>query len=162
MRHRPDGAYKWIGHYMDHWSKLHVLFPLCRKSAAEVALNLQTHVFNYLGTPKILHSDNGREFVNEIVTSVCKEWPGGGTIVNGRPRNPKCLGLVEQSNVTVEKMLGVRLLESNSDVPPWSEWLPIVQCELFKCDYIVCFACRKCLVYCPGHSVVLSCLSLPL
>ena len=66
MRHRPDGTYKWIRHYMDHWSKIHVLFPLCRKSAAEVGLNLQTHVFSYLGTPKILHSDNGREFVNEI------------------------------------------------------------------------------------------------
>lgn len=28
MRHRPDGTYKWIGHYMDHWSKFHVLFAL--------------------------------------------------------------------------------------------------------------------------------------
>lgn len=36
---------------------------------------------SYLGTPKILHSDNGREFVNEIVASVCKEWPGEVTIV---------------------------------------------------------------------------------
>lgn len=129
MRHRPDGTYRWIGHYMDHWSKIHVLFPLCRKSAAEVALNLQTQVFSYLGTPKILHSDNGREFVNEIVTSICKEWPGEVTIVNGRPRNPKCQGLVEQGNGTVEKMLGARLLESDSDVPPWSEWLPFVQCK---------------------------------
>ena len=87
MRHRPDGMYKWIGHYMDHWSKIHILFPLCRKSAAEVALNLQNHVFSYLGTPKILHSDNDREFVNEIVESIVKEWPGEMTIVNGRPRN---------------------------------------------------------------------------
>ena len=61
MRHCPDGTYKWIGHYMDHWSKFHVLFALCQKSAAEVALNLQNQVFSYLGTPKILHSDNGRD-----------------------------------------------------------------------------------------------------
>ena len=46
---RPDGIYKWIGHYMDHWSKFHVIFPLSRKSCAKVAL-----VFIYLGT---LHSD---------------------------------------------------------------------------------------------------------
>ena len=71
MRHCPDGTYKWIGHYMDHWSKFHVLFALCQKSAAEVALNLQNQVFSYLGTPKILHSDNGREFVNAIVASLC-------------------------------------------------------------------------------------------
>ncbi len=111
---------------MDHWSKIHVLFPLSRKSAAEVALNLQTQVFSYLGTPKILH---GREFVNETVTSICKEWPGEVTIVNGRPQNPKCQGLVEQGNGTVEKMLGARLLESDANLPPWSEWLPFVQCK---------------------------------
>ena len=28
---------------------------------------------NYLGTPKILHSDNGREFLNAIVASLCKQ-----------------------------------------------------------------------------------------
>ena len=76
MRHRPDGTYKWIGHYMDHWSKLHVLFSLSRKSAAEVAFNLKTQVFAYLGTPRILHSDNGREFVNDTISSLVKDWPG--------------------------------------------------------------------------------------
>ena len=139
MRHRPDGTYKWIGHYMDHWSKYHVLFSLCRKSGAEVALNLQNLVFSYLGTPKILHSDNGREFVNEIVANVVKEWPGEVTIVNGRPRNPKCQGLIEQGNGMVEKLLGIRLLEAKEsddpDYPTWSEWLPLIQCWLKKNYY---------------------------
>ena len=89
--------------------------------------------FSYLGTSKILHSDNGREFVNANVASLCKEWPGEVTIVNGRPRNPKC-----QGNRTVEKMLGVCLLESDTDTPPWSEWLPIIQCKLLNCLHI-CF-----------------------
>ncbi len=83
MRHRPDGVYKWIGHYMDHWSKLHFLFPLARKSGAEVGLNLENHVFAVVGVPKILHSDNGREFVYEIVENVVKQWPEEVTIVNG-------------------------------------------------------------------------------
>ena len=90
MRHRPDGPYKWIGHYMDHWAKMHFLFPLTRKSGAEVALNLHNHVFACIGVPKILHSDNGREFVNQVVESVVKDWPG--EVTNGRPRNPKCQG----------------------------------------------------------------------
>ena len=30
---------------MDHWAKFHILFALMRKSAAEVALNLQNQVF---------------------------------------------------------------------------------------------------------------------
>ena len=103
MRHRPDGDYKWIGHYMDHWAKMHFLFPFMRKSGAEVATNLRSQVFAYVG-------------------------------VNGRPRNPKCQGLIEQGNFMVEKLLGVRLHEHNkSTYPPWSEWLPLIQCksELF-------------------------------
>ena len=132
------GTYKWIGHYMDHWSKFHVLFALCQKAASEVSLNLQNQVFSYLGTSKILHSDNGHEFVNaiRIVASLCKEWPGEVTIVNGHPRNPKCQDL--GGNGTVEKMLGVRLLESDTDTLPWSEWLSIIQCTLLNCLH-VCF-----------------------
>ena len=63
--------------------KFHILFPLVRKSAAEVALCLQNQVFAVLGAPKILHSDNGQEFVNEIVHRIVKEWPGEVVIVNG-------------------------------------------------------------------------------
>jgi transposase InsO family protein len=130
MRHRPDKNYKWIGHYMDHWSKFHVLFPLIRKCSEEVAMNLQNHVFAVLGTPKILHSDNGREFVNEIVRSVVKDWPGDVTIVNGRPRHPQSQGLVEQGNSTVEKLLGCRFHEyKESQEPNWSEWIPLIQCK---------------------------------
>ena len=98
LRHRPDGIYKWVGHYMDHWSKYHVLFPLAHKSAAEVGLGLQNLIFAYLGVPRILHSDKGREFVNEIVHNVAKSWSGQVTVVNGRPRNPRCQGLIEQGN----------------------------------------------------------------
>ena len=65
---------------MDHWPKFHILFGLMRKSAAEVALNLQNHVFAILGIPWILQSDNGWEFVNEIIHSTVKEWPGQITI----------------------------------------------------------------------------------
>ena len=83
---------------MDHWSNFHILFPLSRKSATEVGLKLQIHVFAYLGTAGILHSGYCRELVNEIVRDVVKNWPGHVTIVNGRPRNPKCQGLIEQGN----------------------------------------------------------------
>ena len=59
-----------------------------------------------------------------------KEWPGEVVIVNGRPRNPKCQGLVEQGNGMVE-LLGARLHEYEGDNQPmWTEWLPFVQCTL--------------------------------
>ena len=33
-------------------------------------------------------------YVNVIVQNLVKEWPGETTIVNGRPRNPKCQGVI--------------------------------------------------------------------
>ena len=36
MRHDPDGHFKWIGHFMDHFSKYQVIFPLKNKTAQEV------------------------------------------------------------------------------------------------------------------------------
>ena len=53
-----------------------VLFPLYHKSAAEVASNLVCKVFAYFGLPYILHSDRGKEFVNNIIKEVVSEWPG--------------------------------------------------------------------------------------
>ena len=58
---------------MDHWSKYHVLFPMAHKSAVEVACGLKTRVLGYFGIPKVLQSDNGREFDNELVTSLIKD-----------------------------------------------------------------------------------------
>ena len=132
MRHRPDGSYKWKGHYMDHWSKYHVIFPLMRKSCAEAAVGLHRFVFSFLGTPKILHSDNGREFVNDIIHNLLSEWPGDTTIVNGMPRNPRCQGLIEKGNASLEKLLGARLLEASDvakgrELSPWTTWLPTIQ-----------------------------------
>ena len=68
---------------------------------------------------------NGHEFVNEIVHSLVRDWPGEITIVNGRPRNPKCQ---EQGNSIVEKLIGARFQEVQSDDYP--AWLSFIQCKL--------------------------------
>ncbi len=89
MGHRPDGIYKWIAHYMDHWSKYHILFPVAHKSAVEVAHGLKTRVLAYFGVPRVLQSDCGREFNNHLLTTIVKDWPGKAEIVYGRPRHPQ-------------------------------------------------------------------------
>ena len=117
MRHRPDGPYNWIGHYIDHWSKFHVLlFALQRKSSKEVAWNLATKVFAYLGLPKILQSDNGREFASTLMAELVKNWPGEISIVNGRPCHPQSQGLVERGNAKVEEMIACHFHESKGTV----------------------------------------------
>ncbi len=57
------------------------------KSAVEIAMGLVSRVFPYFGLPKILQSDNGREFVNEVVRECLRLWPGEVVIINGRPRH---------------------------------------------------------------------------
>ncbi len=132
MRHMPDESYCYIAHYMDHWSKFHILWPMMKKSAVEVSMGLVTRVFPYLGVPKILQSDNGREFVNEIVRETLRVWPGEVTIINGRPRHSQSQGLVEKGNHLVEMQLQAMKCEwKGSGSTPWVDWLPRIQCECF-------------------------------
>ena len=63
MRANPDGEYKWILNYQEHFTKWVVLRPLKKKCALEVSNTLIT-IFYTLGTPNILQSDNGKEFDN--------------------------------------------------------------------------------------------------
>ena len=116
---------------MDHWSKMHVLFPLMCKSAVEVALNLSTKVFAYYGLPKILQSDKGRGFLNSIVDKIVDNWPGEVTIINGRPRHPQSQGLIERGNAKAEEMLACHFhSEDSSTCSAWTLWLPQIQCKL--------------------------------
>ena len=113
---------------MDHWSKFHVLFALQRKIGTEVAWNLATKVFAYLGLPKVLQSDNGREFTSTLINELVKNWPGYTTIVNGRPRHPQSQGLVERGNSKVEEMLACHFHENKTNYC-WTDWLHEIQCK---------------------------------
>ena len=119
MRHKPDGEYSYIAHFMDHWSKY----------ADEVANGLNEKVFPYLGLPRILHSDNGREFVNSVIRELVKDWGREDVMfVNGRPRHSQSQGLVEQGNATIERHIAnKRATLGLTDDYPWASWLPKIQ-----------------------------------
>ena len=78
----PDGEWCHFGHYMCHFSKYHILFPMKHKTAEEVVQNLQERVFPYIGVPLILQSDNGGEF-SRIFEEVLRVWPTPLTLING-------------------------------------------------------------------------------
>ena len=85
MHHLPDEDFKWILHIVDHWSKFNLAFPLVNKCAHDVAEALEKYVFPVMALPSILHSDNGREFVNSVITEILNEWPG-----QVQPTIPRC------------------------------------------------------------------------
>ena len=59
MRKSPDGPYKWICHFMDHFTKYHIVYPLRSKEADEVATMFRERVLAYVGPPKMFHLFNG-------------------------------------------------------------------------------------------------------
>ena len=65
----------WILQVKDHFSKFCWAKPLERKEAREVSQSIRD-VFFMFGPPKILQSDNGREFVNELINSLQSDFPG--------------------------------------------------------------------------------------
>lgn len=137
MRHLPHGEFKWIFHLVDHWSKFNFAFPLARKSARDVANAMEKWVFPVMGLPSIIQSDNGREFVNQVIEEVLATWPGVVQLVSGRPRHPQSQGLVEQAHYTMERMISAKIVESGSKSPPWTDWLPHVVCKCTVTEWYI-------------------------
>jgi integrase-like protein len=80
MRTRPDASangkiYRWILQLKDHFTKYCWAKPLEHKQSKEVCDSIR-EIFFLFGPPRILQSDNGREFVNELINSLRSDFPG--------------------------------------------------------------------------------------
>ncbi|XP_060845364.1 KRAB-A domain-containing protein 2-like [Rhopalosiphum padi] len=123
MQTCKDGEYKFILNYQDHLTKFIQLRPLKSKTAEEVAHNL-LHIFLTFGAPNILHSDNGREFVNKIITELCFMWDGV-KIVHGKPRHSQTQGSIERANQDIQNLLRAWMSDNNTN--KWADGLYFVQ-----------------------------------
>ena len=85
-------------------------------AATDVAYELFL-IFTTQGCPAILQSDNGGEFVNEVITTLMKMWPEC-IIVHGHPRHPQTQGSIERANKDVAHMVGVWM--RHNDSTQWS------------------------------------------
>jgi hypothetical protein len=74
-------------------------------------------IFTTQGCPAILQSDNGGEFVIDVITTLMKMWPEC-IIVHGRPRHPQTQGSIERANKDVAHMVGVWM--RHNDSTQWS------------------------------------------
>lgn len=83
-------------------------------------------IFTLFGCPKILHSDNGREFVNQIIVELKEIWPGLA-LVCGKPRHPQTQGSVERANGDMQNMLGAWMRDNHSD--RWTHGLKFAQLQ---------------------------------
>ncbi|KAI6655318.1 KRAB-A domain-containing protein 2-like [Oopsacas minuta] len=74
MQTIQDDNFRFILHYMEYLTKFHVIRPLQRKTATEVANQLLL-IFLDFGAPNILQSDNGREFTGQVIQEHSILWP---------------------------------------------------------------------------------------
>jgi len=86
----------------DHFSKFLWAQTSKNKDSKSVLFAIKKF-FTLCGKPKILHSDNGKEFVNNEVATYLK----GINVehICGRPYNPQCQGLIERANRTIQESL---------------------------------------------------------
>ncbi len=73
-----------------------VLAPLPNKSATTVAHALASHLICPYTTPRVLLSDNGTEFKNQILQYICTQFNIQQTIIT--THHPASNGLVERTN----------------------------------------------------------------
>ena len=123
MQTNKDGNYRFILHYIEYLTKFHVIRPLQRKTATEVANQLLL-IFLDFGAPHILQSDNGREFTGQVIHELSTLWPEL-ILVNGRPRHPKSQGSVERSNGDMKNQLMAWMRDNNTS--KWSYGIRFVQ-----------------------------------
>ncbi|GES76143.1 KRAB-A domain-containing protein 2-like [Rhizophagus clarus] len=74
LSYNPDGEYKYICYIRDHFTHFLWVKALTSKRAVKVAAYL-FDLFHFLGSPpKILQSDNGKEFTATIIKELISLW----------------------------------------------------------------------------------------
>jgi hypothetical protein len=101
-----------------------LLFPIPDHSAASVASKLW-YAISILGFPKIIQSDNGTEFVNEVVKELTRIAAMDHRFIAAY--NPRCDGKVERT-FGVKNEVIKKLLQGADSF--WPSYIPLVQLYL--------------------------------
>lgn len=113
---------------VDVFSRFCIARAIPNKTASAVAKEI-IKVFCDFGFPKVLQSDNGTEFVNQILHHITEESGIDHRLT--LPYNPRANGLAEKWVGTIKNALVKRLEENKAD---WELHLPAVQLAI-NCKY---------------------------
>ncbi len=110
---------------VDHFSRFTVMAPLLNKSATTVAHALVSHLICPYMTPRVLLSDNGTEFKNQILQNICTQFNIQQTFIS--THHPTSNGLVERTN---RKILQVLRHLAGHFQETWEDWLSQVAASI--------------------------------
>ena len=116
----PEG-FRYILVIADYFSKWTEAFPMKNKCADTVADILVENIILQFGMPLVIHSDQGREFENGLMKSLCTLL--GCTKTRTAPYHPESDGMIERFNRTCLMMLSMFVNDRRDN---WNELLPFV------------------------------------
>lgn len=125
-----DDKFTFMGHFLDYHTKYNVLFPLKKDNAFCVAEKLCKYVFSNFGIPRIIHSNMGREFIDELISWVLLLWSADAFILNGNPKFKQLNPVVQQRQKTVMGLINTIRKRQLEEKCSWSSWLPGIQYSL--------------------------------
>ena len=111
---------------VDCFSRWTEACPLPNKTALAVADAFFQHIVCRFGMPSVIHSDQGREFENNLMQELCLSC--GAHKTRTTPYHPASDGLVEWFNRTLLMMLAMFAGENRDD---WDDLLPAVMMAYF-------------------------------
>ena len=95
-------GYKYILDIVDHFSKWYYGYLLYTKEAEEVLKNIEMFIENF-GKPKILQTDNGKEFDNQILKTYCTK--NEIKLIHSSPYHPQKNGADEVTHKEIQKYI---------------------------------------------------------
>lgn len=107
-----NSGFGWILNVIDSYSKFIYVLPTRSKEASEV-YNFLLKLIRVEGAPEIIHTDNGREFVNSQISGLCDKYHIRH--LKGRPRHPQSQGQVERANQTICRKLAKTMQSAQTE-----------------------------------------------
>ena len=114
-------GFRYILVIADYFSKWTEAFPMKNKCADTVADILVGNIILRFGMPLVIHSDQGREFENGLMKSLCALL--GCTKTRTAPYHPESDGMIERFNRTCLMMLSMFVNDWRDN---WHELLPFI------------------------------------
>ena len=97
--------FRYLLTFICHFTKFAIVVPLVNKSAVSVAASMVNEVIARYGSPRVLLSDNGSEFRNQVMAEVCKLLRVHKTFSSAH--RPQSHGIIERFNGTIRKIIEV-------------------------------------------------------
>ena len=123
----PDRCHEFLIVFVNCFSKYTIFIPSSNHTASTVSEALMRHVIPYIGTPRRLLSDRGREFISSIWTKLLRSLRIQQVLTS--PYHPEGNAINERSHRTLNNMLRTRLLEGPS-TKAWTDKVPGIMLTL--------------------------------